>query len=62
MLQKSISECLSLILIMTSYLIFNDDLFLFSFSNFNNSFLNDSIASFTKILICWFSVFYLFSN
>lgn len=52
MLQKSISECLSLILIMTSYLIFNDDLFLFSFSNFNNSFLNDSIASFTKILIC----------
>jgi hypothetical protein len=59
MLQKTVSECSTLILLMTSYLIYNDDLFQFNFSSFNNSFLNDFIAIFTKILICVFSAFYL---
>lgn len=58
MLQRALSECIFLILLMTSYLIFNDDLLTFNFLNFNNSFINDYFAFFTKVLICVFSSFY----
>lgn len=43
---------------MTSYLIFNDDLLVLNFLNFNNSIINDQLASFTRILICIFSALY----
>jgi len=58
MLQKALSESMALILIMASYLIFNDDLLVLNFSNFNNSIVNDYFAFFTKILICLFSALY----
>lgn len=58
MLQKALSECLALILLMTGYLIFNDDLLVLNFSNFNSSIINDFFAFFTKILICLASSFY----
>ena len=60
MLQKALSESMTLILLMTSYLIFNDDLFILNLSNFNNSIINDYFAFFTKMLICLFSAFYFF--
>ena len=58
MLQKALSESSALILFMTSYLAFNDDLLILNFLNFNNSIINDYFAFFTKILICLFSAFY----
>ena len=57
-LQKALSESLAFVLLMTSYLIFNDDLLVLSFSNFNNSIINDQFAFCTRILICIFSAFY----
>lgn len=56
--QRALSECIVLILLMAGYLIFNDDLATCVFSNFNNSFINDYLAFFTKILICIFSSAY----
>jgi NADH-quinone oxidoreductase subunit N len=58
MLQRAFSESSALILLMASYLVFNDDLLVLNFSNFNNSIINDYFAFFTKILICLFSAFY----
>jgi len=58
MLQKALSECTALILVMVSYLIFNDDAIVNIFSNFNHSIINDYLAFFSKMLICWFSAFY----
>lgn len=63
-LQKALSECIALILLMTCYLILNDDLISFDFFSFHNSIVNDSLASITKFLICFFSALYflLISN
>ena len=58
MLQRALSESLALVLLMTGYLAFNDDLLVLNFSSFNNSIINDYFAFFTKILICLFSAFY----
>lgn len=58
MLQRALSESLALVLLMTGYLAFNDDLLVLNFLNFNNSIINDYFAFFTKILICLFSAFY----
>ena len=58
MLQKAISECMALILLMACYLIINDDLILLNFTIFNNSIINDYFAFFTKFLICFFSSVY----
>ena len=58
MLQKAISECMSLILFMACYLMINDDLITFDFVTFNNSIINDYFAFFTKIIICFFSALY----
>lgn len=57
-LQRALSESLTLTLLMTSYLVFNDDLLLLNFLNFNYSIVNDQLAFFTRILICAFSAFY----
>jgi NADH-quinone oxidoreductase subunit N len=57
-LQKALSECLALILLMTCYLIFNDDLITLDFVSFHNSIINDYLAYVTKFLICFFSALY----
>lgn len=63
-LQKALSECIALILLMTCFLILNDDLISLDFFSFHNSIVNDSLSSITKILICFFSALYflLISN
>lgn len=58
MIQKALSECFFLILLMVSFLIINDDLLLLNFLNFNNSFLNDYFSFFIKLIICLFSSCY----
>jgi len=64
MLQKTLSECIALILVMTCYLILNDDLIALNFVSFHNSIINDYLAYITKFLICFFSSLYflLISN
>jgi NADH-quinone oxidoreductase subunit N len=56
--QKAMGESLALVLLMTGYLVFNDDLLFLNFLNFNNSIINDQFAFFTRMLICVFSAFY----
>ena len=58
MLQKAISECMALILLMSCYLLINDDLISLNFVTFSNSIINDYFAFFTKFLICFFSAVY----
>ena len=58
LLQKAMSECMALILLMACYLIVNDDLIISNFTSFNNSIINDYFAFFTKIAICFFSALY----
>jgi NADH-quinone oxidoreductase subunit N len=62
--QKALSESIALILLMTCYLILNDDLIMLDFFSFNNSIVNDSLSYVTKLLICFFSSIYflLISN
>lgn len=57
-IQRALSDCIAVILFMASYLFFNDELFMFHFTNFNNSIINDYFAFFTKISICLFSMIY----
>ena len=61
-LQKALSECIALILLMTCYLIVNDDLITLNFVSFHNSIINDYLAYATKILICFFSALYFLLN
>ena len=75
-LQKASSECLALVLIMSCYLIYNDDLmclgmfkrlgpyiiFEMPWSSFNGFFENTSLVFFTKFLICLFSVAFFLSS
>lgn len=58
MLQRAISESMAFVLLMVGYLIFNDDLLLLNFLNFNNSIVNDYFAFFTKMLVCLSSALY----
>lgn len=58
MLQKALSECIALILVMTCYLILNDDLITLNFISFHNSIMNDYLAFMSKFLICFFSALY----
>ena len=57
-IQQAFSDCIVLVLLMTVYLIFNDNLLMFNFLTFNNSFINDYLALFAKTLICVFSIIY----
>jgi NADH-quinone oxidoreductase subunit N len=63
-IQKALSECIALILLMTCYLIINDDLITLNFVSFHNSIINDYLSYITKFLICFFSAIYflLISN
>jgi NADH-quinone oxidoreductase subunit N len=58
MLQKSISECLALVLIMACYLIINDDLLVLNIVTFNKSIVTDYFAFVTKIVVCLSSAVY----
>lgn len=58
MIQKAVSECMSLTLFMACYLLINDDLMSFNLLTFNNSILNDYFAFFTKFIVCFSSAIY----
>jgi len=58
MIQKAVSECMSLILFMACYLLFNDDLITTYLLTFNNSIINDYFAFFTKFVVCFSSAIY----
>lgn len=58
MLQKAVSEAISLVLIMSCYLIINDDLMGLNFISFHKSITNDFFSMYTKFLICFFSSIY----
>ena len=62
LLQNVFSNCIGVILFMTIYLVFNDDLIITNFSNFNNSIINDYFCYFTKITICLFTGVYFIIN
>ena len=65
--QKSISDCIGLVLLLSCYLIVNDDL-LFRFSDyglfpvlgFYQAVISDFFGFFAKLLICFFSSVYFF--
>jgi NADH-quinone oxidoreductase subunit N len=58
MLQKAISHCLALVLIMACYLILNDDLINKHFLSFHNLIINDHLAFVTKFIVCFSSSVY----
>ena len=55
MLQKALSECMALILLMSCYLMINDDVEIFINPELNTSIINDYFAFFTRFIICFFS-------
>ena len=66
-LQKAVSECMGLILLLACYLILNDDLVvstngfgLYSTLGFYKSNIMDYFAVFTKCIVCFFSALYFF--
>lgn len=59
-IQRALSESIALILLMTCYLIINDDLLTLNLLSFNNAIVNDLLAFFTKFLVCFFSAIYFF--
>jgi NADH-quinone oxidoreductase subunit N len=58
MVQKALSECMALILLMSCYLMINDDVEIFINPEFSNSIINDYFAFFTRVTICFFSSIY----
>ena len=58
MIQKALSECMALILLMACYLIINDDSILLGFGIFNKSIINDYFGFFAKIIVCFSSAMY----
>lgn len=58
MLQKAVSELIGLMLLMTCYLLVNDDLLTFKFLSFNKSVINDYFAFFSKLIVCASSALY----
>lgn len=59
MIQKAVSECMALILLMACYLLLNDDLISTTYLlTFNNSILNDYFAFFTRFIVCFSSAIY----
>lgn len=58
LIQNILSNCIAITLLMTTYLIYNDDLLTIQILTFNNSYINDYFGFFIKITICIFSSFY----
>jgi NADH-quinone oxidoreductase subunit N len=59
-MQKALSNCIGLILIMACYLIINDDLMTLKLLSFNGSVSNDYLSFFSKLIVCFFSAIYFF--
>lgn len=66
-IQKALSECIGLVLLLACYLILNDDLVfsfnsleLYSMVGFYKTLITDHFAFFTKLTVCFFSAFYFF--
>jgi NADH-quinone oxidoreductase subunit N len=62
LIQHVFSNCLAVILFMSTYLIFNDNLLTVNTLSFNNSFINDYFSYFTKFSLCLFSSLYFYIN
>jgi NADH-quinone oxidoreductase subunit N len=65
--QRALSECMGLILLLACYLVLNDDLVnskygleLFSTLGFYKASITDYFAFFTKFVVCFFSALYFF--
>jgi NADH-quinone oxidoreductase subunit N len=58
MVQKALSECMALILIMSCYLMFNDDIITTNILTFNSAIANDYLAYYTKFVLSFFSAIY----
>ena len=65
LVQKALSECIGLTLLLTCYLILNDDLLFnggdfecFSILGFYKSVITDYFSFFTKFIVCLFAAFY----
>lgn len=58
MLQKTLSECIAIILLMACCLLLNEDLLTLGFVSFHNTIINDFSTFIAKFLICFFSSFY----
>lgn len=59
-MQKSISEFFALILLLSCFLIINDDILFEEGLSFNNSIIHGSITFFTKLLVCLSSAAFFF--
>lgn len=59
-IQNSLSNCIGLVLLMSCYLLFNDDYIALNFLSFHNSIISDQLAFITKFVICIFSSLYFF--
>jgi hypothetical protein len=55
LVQRAVSDCIGLTLLMACYLMINDDLICLNFLTFSNSIVNDYFGFFTKFLVCFFS-------
>lgn len=64
LLQRALSECMALIMLMACYLMLNDDLITLNLLSFHNSIVSDYLSYITKFVICFFSAMYflLISN
>ena len=60
MVERAVSECVGLILLMSCYLILNDEIIKLDLLSFNNSIVNDYLGIFTKFIVCFFSSIYFF--
>lgn len=58
MLQRAISQCLALILVMACYLIMNDNLIMQNFLTFQSAVVNDYFSFYTKLIVCGSSAMY----
>lgn len=62
LIQSVLSNCISIILLMTTYLIYNDDLLTTRILICNNSYVNDFFGFFIKTTLSLFSSFYFFTT
>ena len=58
LIQHILSNCIAIILFMSTYLMYNDDLLTIIILTFNNAYINDYFGFCIKITICFFSSVY----
>jgi NADH:ubiquinone oxidoreductase subunit 2 (subunit N) len=59
-IQKAVSESIAVTLLMSCYLIFNDDILFSQSLSFNSSIINGPLTFFSKFLTCFFSAIFFF--